>query len=223
MSSLMMWCSQGRLTSKKFNWHAVAVALPKKKTKNNMYSSLNIEGLQEEEHGVLCAACHYYTHVDWCKLIGSIAPFLLVCWLKEMGYLIWKWTCCCCSYLQSLFHIISITIKRINLLKLHPLTKKTMLIFIPCVRFWLNDEDLILRAVVSAAKQQAARRERNASDREKTQQHKKKIKKMLQFTAHDIVFYVIHRNLPSGVFTSLKSRTICRASSKGILVFAVAY
>lgn len=50
-----------------------------------------------------------------------------------------------------------------------------------------------------------------------------KKKKMLQFTAHDIVFYVIHRNLPSGIFASLKSRTICRASSKGILVFAVAY
>lgn len=134
MSSLMMWCSQGRLTSKKFNWHAVAVALPKKTKKNNMYSSLNIEGLQEEEHGVLCAACHYYTHVDWCKLIGSIVPFLLVCWLKEMGYLIWKWTCCCCSYLQSLFHIISITIKRINLLKLHPLTKKRCLFSFPvCV------------------------------------------------------------------------------------------
>lgn len=101
MSSLMMWCSQGRLTSKKFNWHAVAVALPKKKKrKKNMSSSLNIEGLQEEEHGVLCAACHYYTHADWCKLIGSMAPFLLVRWLKETGDLIWKWTRCRSPYLH---------------------------------------------------------------------------------------------------------------------------
>lgn len=40
-----------------------------------MYPALNIEGLHKEEHGVLCAACHYYPHVGWCKLIGWIALF----------------------------------------------------------------------------------------------------------------------------------------------------
>ena len=47
--------------------------------------------------------------------------------------------------------------------------------------------------------------------------------KILQFSQYDIVFSVIQRNLPLGSFTSLKLRTVCRASSKGILVFAVAY
>lgn len=28
--------------------------------------------------GVLCAACHYYSHVGWCKLIGWIELFLCV-------------------------------------------------------------------------------------------------------------------------------------------------
>lgn len=81
MSSLMMWCSQGRLTCLRTDAHRRSLA-------KNMYSSLNIEGLHKEEHGVLCAACHYYTHVGWCKLIGSIALSFSVCWLKEMGYLL---------------------------------------------------------------------------------------------------------------------------------------
>lgn len=44
----------------------------------NIHPALNIESLHEEEHGFLCAACHYHTHVGWSKWIGWMALFVCV-------------------------------------------------------------------------------------------------------------------------------------------------
>lgn len=179
----------------------------------NMYSSLNIEGLHKEEHGVLCAACHYYTHVSWCKLIGWIALFFCTL-IKGNGIP--------CSFCAGVF--LSVWSKRHRTLDRSLLSLCFPLIC--SLYYWRRHTSSYLLLVLDClifyqislnALEKVNRREQKATDRIHS------TIKFPQFTEQDIVFYFIHMNLPLGNFTSLKSCTICRASSKGILVFAVAY
>lgn len=97
---------------------------------------------------------------------------------------------------------------------------------------WLQDTDyffflllsFIIKILNNYCEEKAVRATETGSWREwKAADREHRPMKIPQFTQHDIVFYVIHRNLPAGDFTSFKSCTIYRASSKGVLAFAVAY